>query len=940
MTPFLKQVARHFYESSELQNACFIFPNRRASVFFKKYLAECIAGEGRQTLFAPQLYTINDFFYKIARSTAADPVHQLLVLYEKYCELNPKHESLDEFIFWGGVLLSDFNDVDKYMVNPEALFANVSEYRDMQDSLDYLDPEQFAAIERFVSHFKTGGQYKDEFLKIWNILLPLYRNFNAELKSKGFAYEGQVYRELAERLKSESVADVLSESFPKTERFVFVGLNALNECERLLLKKLRNAGLALFCWDYSSDRIKDKDNKSSFFLAGNVEDFPQAFELDTEGLPDTEFNVLSVASSVGQAKQLPDILDRIGAQGIETAVVLPDENLLLSVLNSLPEKLDKINVTMGYPMNGSSLWSLMNDICALQMHLRKKDEKWYFYHKQLWSIFSNSIIKTILDEEESAVVDEIKANPKYYLSQEELNKSPLFEAIFRPVVEDPNKADEAVIARLQTYQQDLILILASKLKFYEDMSLELDFAKEYYLAIGRLSNYKLAILPASYFRLLSQVLGHAAVPFKGEPLQGLQIMGPLETRALDFENMVILSCNEGIFPRRNQASSFIPPELRKGFGLPTYEYQDAVWAYYFYRMIQRAKRVWLLYDSRTEGTRVGEESRYIKQLQLHFGAKIKRYTAKARIQTGLEENEITKTEEQVEMLRNERYLSASALKSYIKCKAKFYYEKVLGLSEPQEVSETLDAKMIGTVYHAVMEKFYDFPKVGIELLKSYLEADIIADEVEKRIIEELKTLEVSGKNLIYKDMICSYVRQTIKRDIELLESQERKEFAILGIEKKYKMVINGFKFVGYIDRMDSLNPGEVRIIDYKTGRVTEEDMNINEANAEAIVGKIFGENNQNRPDIALQLYLYDKFISGDRELGNKSVVNSVYSISNLFTEEIKSVRVPSRFRELMDIRLTELLEEIADVNVPFSRTEDRGQYSPCKYCDFKILCGR
>ncbi len=920
-----------------MDGRCFIFPNKRALVFFRKYLMQCVSESGKPVL-APQLYTINDFFYKIAKSTAADHVHQLLVLYDCYRELNPKAESLDDFIFWGGVLLSDFNDVDKYLVSPEQLFTNVSDYRSIQDSLDYLDESQLAAIRRFVSHFKTGGQYKDEFLKIWNILLPLYRNFNAALARKGFAYEGQAYRRLAERLKSEPVADIMGESFKDVSSYVFVGLNALNECERLLLGKLRNAGMASFCWDYSSGWIKDKDNKSSFFMAKNVEDFPQAFPLDPDGLPETEFNVLSVASSVGQAKQLPELFERLGAKGIETAVVLPDETLLLPVLNSLPVSLEKVNVTMGYPMNGSGLWALMNDICALQMHLRKKGDSWYFYHKQVWSILSNPIIKTVFDEEEAAVADSIKTNPKYYIPQEELGKTALMGRIFRPIVLEANRADGATVKSLQEYQREIVSEIAVRLKSHDGMSLELDFAKEYYLAVGRLGNYDLPVLPATYFRLLSQLVGHIAVPFKGEPLEGLQIMGPLETRALDFDNLVILSANEGVFPRRNVSSSFIPPELRKGFGLPTYEYQDAVWAYYFYRMIQRAGKVWILYDSRTEGTRVGEESRYIKQLQMHFGARINRYLAKSDIRTKTEEDIIMKTAEDVALLKKERHLSASSLKSYIKCKAKFYYEKVLGLSEVQEVAESLDAKMIGTVYHSVMQTLYDYPKVSIGLLESYLDGKLISEEVEKNILKELKTIEISGRNLIYKDMIVRYVAQTVRRDMELLRQNGREEFEILGLERKYRLNINGFNFVGYVDRMDSLNPGEIRIIDYKTGKVTEDDVDIDESNAGVIVEKIFGENNQNRPDIALQLYLYDKFVA--RDYDSSSIVNSIYSISELFTEGIRSVSVPENFREMMDVKLAALLDEIADVDVPFARTEDRGQYSPCNYCDFKILCGR
>ena len=240
MTAFLKQVAGYYYSEGKMERHCFIFPNRRALAFFRKYVGECVAA-ARTPMMAPHMYTMNDFFYKAAASTQTDQVHLLLELYDCYSELNPQHESLDEFIFWGNVLLGDFNDVDKYLVEADKLFTNVADFREMQDGMDYLDDVQKAAIKRFISHFKTGGRYKDEFLRIWDILLPLYQGFNSRLKDKSMCYEGQVYRALAERLSEESVVDVLEPAFGADAKFVFVGLNALNECERRLMRRMRDA---------------------------------------------------------------------------------------------------------------------------------------------------------------------------------------------------------------------------------------------------------------------------------------------------------------------------------------------------------------------------------------------------------------------------------------------------------------------------------------------------------------------------------------------------------------------------------------------------------------------------------------------------------------------------------------------------------------------------
>ena len=947
MTPFLDQVARHYFAEGDVERLCFIVPNRRAAVFFRKYLGACAAREGRPML-APAVFTMNDFFYEAAGARQTDQVHLLLALYDCYKPLyeasGAQAETLDEFIFWGGVLLSDFGDVDKYLVDPERLFTNIADFRALQDDFEYLDEGQVEAIRQFLSHFRTGGRYKEAFRRIWDILLPLYRTFNARLRETGMSYEGQVYRSLAERLKTEAAADVLSARFPGVRKYIFVGHNALNECEKRLMRRLRDARLAEFCWDYGKGWISDPHNKSSLFLSQNVLEFPQAFEPDPEGLPEPRIHVLGIPSGVGQAKQLPAVLQQLGAGGIETAVVLPDENLLIPVLNSVPEEIRDINVTMGYPMSGSSLSALMDDVAALQMHLRGKDGGWMFYHRQVWSIFSNSIFKVLAGEEGLALAESVRKDRQYYTPQAKLSGVPLFDRIFQPLVKAPGARDAEAIRALADYQLELLSYLGRQLREVPGMALELDFVREYYLAVGRLRDCDLPVQPATYFRLLGKLLGAAAVPFRGEPLKGLQIMGPLETRALDFDNLIVLSCNEGTFPRRNVSASFIPAELRKGFGLPTYEYQDAVWAYYFYRMIRRSKQVWLLCDTRTEGVRSGEESRYIKQLALHFGAPLERYVLRADIGGNGTEDAVRKTEEHLGILR-EKYLSASALKNYLACPAKFYYATVRGLKEQEEVSESLEANDIGNVFHKTMQEFYDTPvrprpaewPVTRAHLQSLLKGDRIRGTVRRYMQEALKTDEITGRNIIFEDLISHYVRKTVERDIELLDARGTDVFRMLGVEQKRLADIGGFHFIGYIDRLDSVSPGEVRVVDYKTGKVTDEDFRITEENADAVVEALFGPDDSKRPRIALQLYLYDRFIAGDPAARDCRIVNSIYQPSRLFVQGVEQVAVGSRFLTLMEERLHGLLAEIADPSVPFRRTEDA---NTCKNCDFKNICGR
>ena len=937
MRPFLEQVVRHYYKSENMERLCFVLPNKRSSAFFLKYLGECAAEDAR-ALMTPEMVTMNDFFYRLSATVSADQVNLLLELYGVYKKLNPSAESLDDFIFWGNVILADFNDVDKYLVRPEALFANVADYRRMQDTFSYLDEKQLKAIEQFVSHFTTGGRYKDEFRRIWNLLLPLYRDFNAVLAEKGLSYEGMAYRKVADRLASESVTDMLSEVYPYVDKYVFVGLNALNECERKLLSKMRSARVAEFCWDYSSEWIKDRNNRSSFFLSSNVSDFGQDISLDPDGLGKPVFNVLAVPSFVGQAKQLPQILQRLDARGMETAVVLPDEGLLVPVLNSIPEHISDINVTMAYPMRSSALWTLMNDLATLQMHMRQKDGKWYFYHKQFWAVFSNGIVKAILDEDTARALEKLKSESLYYICTEKLPSDPVLDVMFKPIVTDPASREARLIRSIGEYQRDVLSLVASRLRGRKDMAVELDFAKEYHLAVGRLFNYELPVMPATYFKLLDKLISRTAVPFTGEPLSGLQIMGPLETRALDVKNVVILNCNEGIFPRRAANSSFIPAELRRGFALPTYEYQDAVWAYYFYRMIQRAENVWMLYDTRTEGVNVGEESRYIKQLELHFGANITRHSFVSGISSTSKSDDIPKLPEDVEIIK-QKYMSASSLQDYLECPARFYFEKVKGLSVQDEVVDSLDFGMFGNAYHAAMQELYAV-QGGLltgDYLKNLLKGKRVPEVVDRKILEQLKTFELTGRNLIYSDMICRYVYQTIRRDIELMRSEGVDHIRILGLEQKKNMTIGGIKFFGIIDRLDSIREDVVRIVDYKTGKVSDSDFIINDDNAEAVVEAIFAHDNEERPKIALQLYIYDRFIRDEAAMRGKSIVNSIYQPLRLFSKQVENVRLSGKFCSLMDDALDELLKEITDVQVPFWRASSE---KACAYCNFKNLCGR
>lgn len=1000
MPQFLKQIAEHYYNTQNISDLCFVFPNRRSMVFFRKWLSETAKNDPQSKVFTmPELLTMNDFFYKVSGSAVTDRVSLLLELYDCYKALNPKAESLDDFIFWGDVILGDFDDTDKYLASPKQLFTNVADFKEIQDDYAYLSETQEEAIRNFISHFRKGGKLtvnigsespdvKERFLMIWNLLYPLYTSFNSALTEKGKAYEGMVYRSFVERLKTESARDILKAAFPRSDKFVFVGLNALNECEKAVMRKMRDASLAEFCWDYSSEMIQDPMNRASMFMSSNVVEFPQAFSIDPEkasggsfvnaGVTEPEngpkIHVMSVPSSVGQTKQLPSLLAPVAEQKnggqedwSDTAIVLPDESLLIPVLNTLPLEIGTVNVTMGYPMSGSDIYSLMNNISALQLHVRKQKDGWAFYHKQVWSIFSSGIIASMMDGQARQRVKEIKTAAKYYIPQSDFAGIELFELIFRPVVTDAKATSAEQIKAFAQYQLDVLSNLGAKMTRMSGMELEVHFAKQYYLSVNRLKSQVLSILPMTYTRLLQSLIGGISVPFNGEPLKGLQIMGPLETRALDFKNLIVLSCNEGTFPHRSVSSSFIPPELRKGFGLPTYENQDAVWAYYFFRMIQRAENVWLLYDSRTEGLKSGEESRYIKQLEYQY-----KYPLMDRSVVGYDlkipegEDVIAKTDEDVEIMKKMTF-SASSIEKYLSCPAKFYYTYVKRLKVETEVSESLDNSMLGTVFHDTMLALYkggealqpDFDmsrenvlanvKKPLEVItKQYIEwllsqkKEIIGPKIRTLIKRQLNADEIAGRNLVFEEILNKYVMKTLQTDLALMEEYNTDRFRVIGLELERFWDFNGHKFKGYIDRMDSFRDDEVRIVDYKTGKVDEKEVKINDENADDVVDALFSPDtkSKNRPEIAVQLFVYDRFVEKDVE--DKSVLNVLYPIPRLFSSpELASNILSSRECPDFDDKVTEKLEglfaEMMDTGTDFRRTKDS---DTCKYCDFKKICGR
>lgn len=926
--PFLRQVAEICRDRVLDGNSrtCFVFPSRRATVFFRQYLSEI----ADRPFFSPELITINELFEKISDLRPADRITLLQRLYACYSEIVPEPESLDSFVFWGDMLVSDFNDVDKYMVDARSLFMNVSDLNALKDDFSYLTEKQREAIKGFWGHYFGNGVsvsdgVRKNFSNNWSTLFPLYERFRALLESEGIAYDGMLYRRVAERL-----GDGGPEPLEEYDTVVFVGLNALNECEKTLLRRLRDGGRADFYWDFCGDMLRDEKNAASLFMRENIKEFPSSCILDGETGTCPEVEVISVPSAVGEAKYAGEILSSLGdGIGRETAVVLPDSSLLVPLLNAVPENVSSINVTMGYPMSGSALYSFMDSLKGLHLHSRRLSSGIRFYYKNVLGLLNHRYLCSQPGVRET--VQAIYSRNMVYVEPELPGTSPLLKTVFRVVISDPESTGDT--DAIAAYCKEVLWELGALAG-----SMDREFIKRYLSAVIKVGDMRLPVRPATWFRLVDALVAGITVPFKGEPLSGLQIMGPLETRALDFKNIVIASMNEGLFPAKNSDSSFIPYILRKGFGLPTYEYEDAIWAYYFYRLTGRAEKIFLISDTRVEGMKGGGESRYIKQIEYLYSGKVKFSRKNVSFASGAGEEprskEVAKTPEICSLMEkiyieDRTPFSYSSLNDYISCPLKFYYAHVAKETPEEELVDDMDYSSFGSWFHLVMQSLYT-PYVGKELTASCLkkmmsDENLLGSTVDRAFTEIVKNAEIRGANLINREIILRLVKRTLEIDSGIaplkIAGLERRFTAPFGLGDGRRVMLGGF-----VDRLDVCD-GRLRIIDYKTGTVDLKYRDISE---------IFDKERAKRPYIVLQLFVYRYLLdhAGQDVPQGFPKVGTIYSVKEIFRSMPQEFCFTDEDFSAIAEGTKTLIEEIFDPAVPFTE----GPAAKCEYCDFASIC--
>lgn len=962
MTPFLYRLAKTFYKQcgESLHLHTFVFPNRRAGLFFQKYLAEI----ADKPLFSPQVLTINEFIEKLSPYQLVDRIELLVLLYDHFIVLSKSDESFDDFVYWGEMLLSDFDDVDKYMVDAKQLFTNVTDLKSIDDHATYLTETQIAAIRQFWTNFMPyeESSTKKEFMETWQVLFPLYEKFRKVLQDKGLAYQGMIYRDVAERAKNKETINL-----PKGE-IVFVGLHALSTSEITLLQYLKANGSVDFYWDYESPFLDDPANKASVWVDRNKTLFPSKHTIELPHFDDKiNIEIMGIPSGVGQAKHATSILNQLiedkkipnPSQAINTAVVLPDESLLLPVLYSVPESIGKINVTMGYSLTHSAISGLIKYLADAQRKVHVVDGQQHYYFRYVISILNNSLIKIATKDEGEKLKANILANNQVMVPESELQSHPLLQFIFRPIEnwQDISEYLKLVLTSIYGYltkekQEEKEAETEEQTYDVESIDLEREFVVQYYKTITRLEetlkDATVSMTFDTYFKLLDRLAISLSVSFSGEPLSGLQIMGVLETRVLDFENIIILSMNEGVFPLKKASNSFIPYTLRNGFDMPTYEFQDSIYAYHFYRMISRAKNVYLLYDTRSEGSQSGEVSRYFYQIKYLYPEKFNLNERLFTYQVEAPQSEaivVKKTDAVWNKLKEflaegEKALSASSFNNYIDCPLRFYLMHIEELSEEEEVEESVEHAIFGSILHMIMQIIYDRYKgktVTAPALNEIRKNDAFLTKMLEEAFAELYAKQpdrpkpLKGNNYLVGETLRNYIKQVLKIDAQLapfeyIDSEMR-------FRKQHKvndnLIVN---FKGSIDRIDMIN-GTTRIIDYKSGTG---DLNFKEMEF------LFDSSRDKRPKPILQVFIYAFFynmIHPGKLLspGIYFLRTSFQNFSSTVTYDKHEINDATVYFDEFESLLNEKVEELFNKDIPFTQTEN---LKNCEYCPFKDLCGR
>lgn len=959
MESFLKLVAADLYKHTEgnLAHTAVVFPNKRAGLFFNEYLAQ----ESESPIWSPAYVSISELFRSLSPWEVGDPVKLVCELYKIFRRETQSTETLDDFYFWGEMLISDFDDADKNKVDTDKLFSNLQDLRNIMDDYTFIDDEQEEAIRQFFQNFSIERRtaLKERFISLWDVLGNIYKGFRESLASQNIAYEGMMYRHVIEHLNVDKLP---------YEKYVFVGFNVLNKVEHTLFTQLKDAGKAVFYWDYDEFYMKENrqavTHEAGEFIRRNLRDFPSTLsgELFKNLSKPKEVHYIASSTENAQARYLPQwIRNNLTTPEKETAVVLCNEALLQPVLHSLPAEVKHVNITMGFPLSQTPVYSFLIALLELHTHgFNFKSGRYTF--QSVVTLLKHPYTRQLTGQAE-LLEKELTRNNRFYPLPGELGKDEFLTRLFTPLSGNLN-----LCIRLSETLQQVAGIYQANTSGTEDTDAFNQLYRESlfkaYTTINRfrtlIEEDELTVQSETFRRLLVKVLSATNIPFHGEPAIGMQVMGVLETRNLDFRHLVLLSVNEGQLPKSGGDSSFIPYNLRKAFGMTTIEHKIAVYAYYFYRLLQRAERITLMYNTSSDGLNRGEWSRFMLQFLIEWPHPITRQFLEAgQSPQGTSPITVEKTPDVMRRMQSlfdvranpKAKFSPSALNYYLDCPLKFYYRYVAGLSAPDEVSAEIDSATFGSIFHYAAEHIYKdltthgkvINKEALEtLLRNEVKLQDYVDTAFKKLffnVPQNEKPEYNGVQLINSAVIARYLKQLLQNDLRYAPftfiASEMEVDEPIDIQTP-KGVIKS-RIGGIIDRMDSKD-GTLRIVDYKTG---------GDADTPPHVESLFIPDKK-RSNYVFQTFLYAAIMC--RKQPTMKIAPALLYIHRAATETYSPViqmgepRKPkeavedfSKYEKEYRERLQGLLEEIFNPEKSFTQTEI---IEKCTYCDFKALCKR
>lgn len=959
MESFLKLVAADLYKHTKgnLAHTAVVFPNKRAGLFFNEYLAQ----ESDSPIWSPAYVSISELFRSLSPWEVGDPVKLVCELYKIFRRETQSTETLDDFYFWGEMLISDFDDADKNKVDTDKLFSNLQDLRNIMDDYTFIDDEQEEAIRQFFQNFSIERRtaLKERFISLWDVLGNIYKGFRESLASQNIAYEGMMYRHVIEHLDVDKLP---------YEKYVFVGFNVLNKVEHTLFTQLKDAGKAVFYWDYDEFYMKENrqavTHEAGEFIRRNLHDFPSPLsgELFKNLSKPKEVHYIASSTENAQARYLPQwIRNNLTTPEKETAVVLCNEALLQPVLHSLPAEIKHVNITMGFPLSQTPVYSFLIALLELHTHgFNFKSGRYTF--QSVVTLLKHPYTRQLTGQAE-LLEKELTRNNRFYPLPGELGKDEFLTRLFTPLSGNLN-----LCIRLSETLQQVAGIYQANTSGTEDTDAFNQLYRESlfkaYTTINRfrtlIEEDELTVQSETFRRLLVKVLSATNIPFHGEPAIGMQVMGVLETRNLDFRHLVLLSVNEGQLPKSGGDSSFIPYNLRKAFGMTTIEHKIAVYAYYFYRLLQRAERITLIYNTSSDGLNRGEWSRFMLQFLIEWPHPITRQFLEAgQSPQGTSPITVEKTPDVMRRMQSlfdvranpKAKFSPSALNYYLDCPLKFYYRYVAGLSAPDEVSAEIDSATFGSIFHYAAEHIYKdltthgkvINKEALEtLLRNEVKLQDYVDTAFKKLffnVPQNEKPEYNGVQLINSAVIARYLKQLLQNDLRYAPftfiASEMEVDEPIDIQTP-KGVIKS-RIGGIIDRMDSKD-GTLRIVDYKTG---------GDADTPPHVESLFIPDKK-RSNYVFQTFLYAAIMC--RKQPTMKIAPALLYIHRAATETYSPViqmgepRKPkeavedfSKYEKEYRERLQGLLEEIFNPEKSFTQTEI---IEKCTYCDFKALCKR